>query len=54
MTRLTIIKLVLLLVGLLVFAYGVRENLAEVRWAGIAFVAAALLLRLLPKKRQSD
>ena len=54
MTRVNVIKLVLLLVGLFIFAYGVRTGFPEVRWAGIAIVALAFFLRLLPKDGPPD
>ncbi len=50
MTRTTILKLALLVVGLFLFAYGVRERLADVRWAGIAFIAIAFLMRLVERR----
>jgi hypothetical protein len=52
--RSTILKLVLFLVGIIVFAFGVRDNRPEVRWAAIAFIAAAFLMRWLPKDRSRD
>ena len=51
MTRETVIKLALLLVGLAVFGYGVRAEVPEVRWAGIAIIALGLLLRFVGRDR---
>ena len=45
MTPLTVAKITFAVVGLLIFGYGVRIDSTNVRWAGIAFVAAAALLR---------
>lgn len=39
------LKLVLVVVGMLVFAYGMRADLHVIRWIGIAFVALAWALR---------
>ncbi len=52
MSRLTILKVVLLLTGVLVFGYGMRVDDAIVRWWGIGFMAAGLLLRLLGARRR--
>jgi hypothetical protein len=45
MNPLTTAKVALAVVGLLVFAYGIRVDSQSVRWVGIAFVAAAAVLR---------
>ncbi|MFL5574467.1 MAG: hypothetical protein ACJ79S_00630 [Gemmatimonadaceae bacterium] len=45
MSPLTVVKIALAAVGLLVFGYGVRVESAAIRWAGIAVVAAAAMLR---------
>ena len=45
MTPLTAIKIALAVAGLLAFGYGVRVDSATIRWVGIAFVAAAAILR---------
>jgi hypothetical protein len=42
---LTVVKLVIALVGLLVFGYGVRVDDSLIRWGGVALVALAWLLR---------
>lgn len=47
MTRMTVYKLVLAGIGLFVFFYGVQTDQSGLRWAGIALVAVALLLRFL-------
>jgi hypothetical protein len=54
MNTITRAKLVIAAVGLLVFTYGMRSDLDVVRWVGIAFVAAAFLLRFWPQARQPE
>ena len=53
MTPLTVAKIALAVFGLLVFGYGVRVDSQTIRWVGIAFVAAAALLRFLRPRRGS-
>jgi hypothetical protein len=53
-SRPTALKLVFLLTGLVVFGYGVREDLPAVRWWGIGLMAVALLLRLVSRRRRPD
>ena len=50
MTRILIARLVLMAVGVLVWGYGQRADLPEIRIAGMAILAVALLLRFLPKR----
>ena len=45
MSPLTVAKLALAVVGMLLFAYGIRTDSQSVRWVGIALVAAAAVLR---------
>jgi uncharacterized membrane protein len=45
MTSRTTIKLALALCGVALFGVGIRLNADAYRWAGIALVAVALLLR---------
>jgi hypothetical protein len=45
MTRLTWVRFAVASGGLLVWFYGVYVDDAVLRWAGIAFLLAALLLR---------
>lgn len=47
MPRRTMAQLVLLGIGLIVWAYGQRVNDERLTWVGIAFFAAAVMLRLL-------
>jgi hypothetical protein len=49
MTRLTQFKIVLALVGLVLFGAGVRFGDSRLRTAGIGFVATAWLLRFVKR-----
>lgn len=51
MTPLTTVKACLLLVGAAIFAYGARTDLTGIRWAGIALMAGAFLLRFVGASR---
>jgi hypothetical protein len=53
-TTLTRLKLGLAIVGLIVFAWGVRVEQSRLRTIGIAFVAAAWVLRFLRAKARDD
>jgi hypothetical protein len=50
MTRLLTIRLAVMAVGILVWAYGQRADLANVRMVGMIILAIALLLRFLPRR----
>ena len=45
MSALTQLKLGLAFIGLVLFGYGVRGDMEQMRWIGIAFLAAAAILR---------
>ena len=48
-------QLVLFFIGLIVWTYGIRADNERLRWIGIAFFAAATLLRLLRRfERKGD
>lgn len=49
MKTLDLLKLVLLLVALAIWAWGVRTNQNALMLVGIAFVVVAFLLRFVPK-----
>jgi hypothetical protein len=54
-TRLTRLKLALALVGLTIFAAGVRYDERRLRVSGIGFVAVAWLLRFAnPRRKQGS
>lgn len=48
--RRTEIQLALAAIGLVVWAYGARNEDARLQWIGIAFFAGATLLRFFKKK----
>lgn len=48
MYRLTLIKLAIAAIGVAVWGYGARADVASVRLAGMIVIGVALLLRLLP------
>lgn len=48
------VKLALATVGIITWAYGVREDDHRVRWLGIAFLAVAFLLRFLFRRPRGD
>ena len=50
MDRVTIAKVACALVGLAIFAYGIRTDNNVVRWVGIGLVIVAFLLRFVRKK----
>jgi membrane protein implicated in regulation of membrane protease activity len=52
--RLATLKLVLAIAGIVLFLAGVRTGLTVLRWAGIAVVAAAFLLRFLPRREPRE
>jgi len=49
-TPITIAKLALALMAAILFAYGIRNDIPQLRWAAIAFLAAAVLLRFFDKR----
>jgi hypothetical protein len=53
-TPLTTVKLLLGVVGLLLFGYGVRVDSTRIRWGGIAVVAVAVALRFVRPRGGSE
>jgi hypothetical protein len=49
----TVAQLALLTIGVVVWGYGSRVDDNRLMWIGIAFFAAAVLLRLLRNRSQS-
>jgi uncharacterized membrane protein YecN with MAPEG domain len=47
----TIAKLGLMLIAAILLAWGIRADDAALRWAGIAFLFIALILRFIKKPR---
>ena len=52
MTPMTTAKLTLALIAAILFAYGARNDVPVLRWAAIAFLAIAVLLRFFDRKRR--
>lgn len=50
MDRLTLAKVALVIVGVGVFAFGVRSEETVIRWVGIGLVIVAFLLRFVKKR----
>lgn len=48
------IRLVLAIIGIMVWGYGLASDDATVRLVGIAILASSLALRLVPKRFQRD
>jgi hypothetical protein len=51
MTPFTVAKLILALIAAILFGLGVRSDLPQLRWAAIAFLTLAVLLRFADKNR---
>jgi hypothetical protein len=47
----TIAKLALMLIAAILLGWGIRADDAALRWAGIAFLFIALILRFIKKPR---
>ena len=53
MPRRTVAQLALMTMGVIVWGYGSRVDDSRLTWIGIAFFAAAVLLRLLKNRSPS-
>ena len=51
MSPMTIAKMTLALIAAILFGLGVRNDSPPLRWAAIAFLAAAVLLRFIDSRR---
>jgi hypothetical protein len=51
-TTFVAVRATVALVGIAVWAYGARFDVAGVRWAGIALLGAAFLLRFVDKAKR--
>ncbi len=51
-TPLTTARLMVALIAAVLFGYGIRTDEPALRWAGIGFLAAALLLRFVGQRGQ--
>jgi len=47
------VKVGLAIIGVILFGYGVSADNIMLRWLGIGFLAASVLLRFLPKRLRS-
>ena len=54
MSALTHLKLGLTVIGLILFAYGMRADDTRLRWIGIAFFAVAAILRFVRRRTPED
>lgn len=50
MSRYLQVKLGLSVVGLILLLYGIRTDDTRIRWVAIGFLAASVLMRLLPRR----
>ncbi len=48
------LKLGLAVVGIVLFGYGIRADDERLRWAGIAFLAVAAILRFVGRRKRDD
>ena len=54
MTPMTMAKITLTLIAAILFAIGVRGGSEPLRWAAIAFIAAAVVLRWVDRFRRKQ
>jgi hypothetical protein len=53
MTPITTARLIVALIAAILLGYGIRTDNEAVRWAGIGFLVAALLMRFIrPREKQ--
>lgn len=53
MTPITTARLIVALIAAILLGYGIRTGNEAVRWAGIGFLVAALLMRFIrPREKQ--
>ena len=53
MTPITTARLIVALIAAILLGYGIRTDSEAVRWAGIGFLVAALLMRFIrPREKQ--
>ena len=48
------LKLAFSLIGIALFIWGVRTDDRWIRWAAIVFLAASVLMRLVPKRMRGE
>ena len=54
MTPLTTARLLVALIAAILLGYGIRTESEELRWAGIGFLLAALLMRFLGQREKGQ
>lgn len=54
MRAITTVKIALALAAAILFGLGIRTDLPALRWAAIAFLAIAVVLRFFDKSRSRD
>jgi hypothetical protein len=54
MTPFTVAKITLALIAAILFGIGLRNDSPPLRWAAIAFLSAAVLLRFIDTKRRRE
>jgi hypothetical protein len=52
MTPIIIARLIVALIAAILFGWGIRTDDEALRWAGIGFLAAALLMRFIPTREK--
>jgi hypothetical protein len=53
MTRITQVRLALFAIGIVIWGYGIAVDDPTIRWIGIGFLMASLLLRFFQRRRHA-
>ncbi|HVD62243.1 MAG TPA: hypothetical protein VNC11_15325 [Gemmatimonadaceae bacterium] len=54
MTPIIMARLIVILIAAILFGFGIRTDQSALRWAGIGFLVAALLMRFIGRGRYND
>jgi uncharacterized membrane protein len=54
MTPIIMARLTVILIAAILLGYGIRTDQPALRWAGIGFLVAALLMRFIGRRRYDD
>ncbi len=54
MTPILMARLTVILIAAILLGYGIRTDQTALRWAGIGFLVAALLMRFIGRRRYDD
>jgi len=54
MTPIIMARLIIILIAAILFGFGIRTDQSALRWAGIGFLVAALLMRFIGRRRYDD